>query len=69
MGLERAVFCTSSIGPIVYGWQMRTRRRYGYSTNGRGLRDSPLIEAASADRFLAQHGNSPIAPYIQLFAG
>ena len=34
-----------------------------------GFADSPIGEAASADSFLVQHSGSPIAPYVQLFAG
>lgn len=34
-----------------------------------GFAASPLTETASADAFLAQHRNSPVAPYAQLFAG
>jgi hypothetical protein len=68
VGLERALFCLfdradsaqlandlSTQITLIYEWE--------------GLADSPLAEAGSADAFLAQHRNSPIAPYIQLFAG
>lgn len=34
-----------------------------------GYADGPLDEAASADAFLEQHADSPIAPYLWLFAG
>ena len=68
VGLERALFSLvdrpdslhlaeeySTQIALLYEWE--------------GFADSPLTEAASADEFLAQHRNSPIAPYVQLFAG
>lgn len=34
-----------------------------------GFADSPLSEARSADRYLQENAGSPIAAYVQLFAG
>ncbi len=68
VGLERALFSLidrpdslhlaeeySTQIALLYEWE--------------GFADSPLTEAASADEFLAQHRKSPVAPYVQLFAG
>jgi hypothetical protein len=68
VGLERALFSLidrpdslrladeySTQIALLYEWE--------------GFADSPLQEAASADEFLTQHRNSPVAPYVHLFAG
>jgi hypothetical protein len=68
VGIERALF---SLLDRPDGLQLAEE----YSTQitllyeWEGFADSPLTEAASADAFLAQHRGSPVAPYVQLFAG
>ena len=68
VGLERALFC-------LFDRPDSVQLAEDYSTQitlfyeWEGFADSPLTEADSADAFLARHRNSPIAPYIQLFAG
>ena len=68
VGLERAVFCLfdrSDSLKLAEEYSTQISLLYEWE----GFADSPLTEADSADAFLAQHRNSPIAPYIHLFAG
>jgi hypothetical protein len=68
VGLQRALFCLiDRRDSIQLSEQLATEIRLLYEWEG--FADSPLEEAASADAFLAQHRNSPAAPYVQLFAG
>lgn len=68
VGLERALFCLfdrSDSLQLAEEYSTRIRLLYEWE----GFAESPLSEAASADAFLAQHRNSPVAPYARLFAG
>jgi len=68
VGLERSLFCLfdrSDSLQLAEDYSTQVRLLYEWE----GFADSPLTEAASADAFLAQHRNSVVAPYAQLFAG
>jgi hypothetical protein len=68
VGLERALFCLfdrPDSMQLAEDYATQTK----FLSEWEGLADSPLTEAASADAFLAQHRNSSVAAYAELFAG
>ena len=68
VGLERALFSLIDRPDSVHlAAEYSTQIALLYEWEG--FADSPLTEAASADEFLARHRKSPVAPYVQLFAG
>ena len=68
VSLERALFC-------LYDRPDSLQMAEQYSTQillfyeWEGFAEGPLAEAAAADAFVAQHPNSFVAPFAQLFAG
>ena len=66
VGVERAVYCAFD-RPAAAARAYATDVHLLYEWEG--YADSPLSEAASADAFLKRHPDSPIAPYVHLFAG
>ena len=68
VGLERAVFSLfdrPDAAQLAGDYATRAALAYEWE----GLPEVPLFEAAYADSFLAEHPTSPIAPFVQLFAG
>jgi hypothetical protein len=68
VGLERAIFSLiDRPDSLQLAEEYATQAALFYEWEG--FADGPLAEAASADAFLSQHGDSPLAPYVRLFAG
>src|SRR4029450_2220281 len=68
VGLERALFSLNNRkDSLALAESFATTVKWLYEWEG--FADSPLLEASSADEFLAQHRTSPLAAYLQLFAG
>src|SRR4029453_1673888 len=68
VGLERALFSLNNRkDSLALAESFATTVKLLYEWEG--FADSPLLEASSADEFLAQHRTSPLAAYLQLFPG
>jgi hypothetical protein len=68
IGVERAIFALFD-RPEIVKLADEYARQADLFYEWEGFADSPISEAASADSFLVRHPGSPIAPYVQLFAG